>query len=399
MKVAVIGPKGLPAKQGGIEHHCSEVYPRMVAQGNSVVLFARSSYTDFPWFQKYKYKGVEIVTLPSLCLRGVDAFISSLLGSISVCLGQYNIVHFHALGPALFCWLPKFMPFVKKPKIIVTCQGLDWKRAKWGKFSSTLIRLGERAAARFADEITVVSRDLEAYFWQTYRRRTIYIPNAPASYADSDPNFNFGSSLGLQSGKYIVYLGRLVPEKRPELLVDAFKQLDNEDWKLVLVGGVSDTSSYQRELIKRSDKRQDIVFTGELRGKLLAEIVRGAGLFALPSDLEGLPLAMLEAMREGVPILASDILAHRQLLGSDRGVLFQAGNLSSCVDKIQFSLNNFEILSSMALNAKNHVVEQYTWEKVTADNLDVYSKLSDSELIRDSLKKNSEVKKIKCEQS
>lgn len=386
MKVAVIGPKGLPAKQGGIEHHCSEVYPRMVAQGNSVVLFARSSYTDFPWFQKYNYEGVEVVNLPSLWLRGVDAFVSSLLGSISVCLGQYNIVHFHALGPALFCWLPKLVPFVKKPKIVVTCQGLDWKRAKWGKFSSTLIRLGERAAARFADEITVVSRDLETYFWQTYRRRTIYIPNAPASYAASDPNFKFGSSLGLQSGKYIVFLGRLVPEKRPELLVEAFKQLDNEDWKLVLVGGVSDTSSYQRELIKRSEQRQDIVFAGELRGKLLAEIVRGAGLFALPSDLEGLPLAMLEAMREGVPILASDILAHRQLLGSDRGVLFQAGSLSSCVEKMQFSLSNLQLLSSMTLNAKNHVAEHYTWEKVTTENLDVYSTLLGSELIKNSPK-------------
>ncbi|WP_299413507.1 glycosyltransferase family 4 protein [Acaryochloris sp. IP29b_bin.148] len=376
MKVAVIGPKGLPAKQGGIEHHCSEVYPRMVAQGTSVVLFARSSYTNFPWFQRYDYEGVEVVNLPSLWLRGIDAFISSLLGSVSVCLGQYNIVHFHALGPALFCWLPKLVPFVKKPKIVVTCQGLDWQRAKWGKFSSTLIRLGERSAALFADEITVVSRDLEAYFWQTYQRKTVYIPNAPASYSDSDPDFKFGTSLGLESGKYIVFLGRLVPEKRPELLIEAFKQLDEKgDWKLVLVGGVSDTSSYQRELVQRAEQSQNIVFAGELRGKLLAEIVRGAGLFALPSDLEGLPLAMLEAMREGVPILASDILAHRQLLGNDRGILFQAGNLSSCVEKMQFSLGNLEQLSSMAINAKKHVAEHYTWEKVTTENLDVYSTL------------------------
>lgn len=380
MKVAVIGPKGLPAKQGGIEHHCSEVYPRMVAQGNSVVLYARSSYTDFSWFQKYSYEGVEVVNLPSLCLRGIDAFMSSFLGAISVCLGQYNIVHFHALGPALFCWLPKLVPFTRKPKVVVTCQGLDWQRAKWGRFSSALIRLGERAAALFADEITVVSKDLEAYFWQTYRRKTVYIPNAPATYADSDPNFEFGTSLGLESGKYVVFLGRLVPEKRPELLIEAFKQLEEKGWKLVLVGGVSDTSSYQRELVKRAGQRQDIVFAGELRGKLLAEIVRGAGLFALPSDLEGLPLAMLEAMREGVPILASDILAHRQLLGSDRGILFRAGSIQSCVEKMQFSLCNLDLLSSMAINAKRHVAEYYTWEKVTAENLDVYSTLLGSQV-------------------
>lgn len=375
MKVAVIGPKGLPAKQGGIEHHCSEVYPRMVEEGNSVVLFARSSYTDFSWFQKHLYEGVQVITLPSLSLRGIDAFVSSFLGTVSVCLGKYNIVHFHALGPALFCWIPKLIPFVESPKVVVTCQGLDWQRAKWGRFSSMLIRLGERAAALFADEITVVSRDLEAYFWQTYRRKTVYIPNAPATYAESDPNFNFGNTLGLDSGKYIVFLGRLVPEKRPELLIEAFKNLGKDGWKLVLVGGVSDTSIYQEELFKRADNREDIVFAGELRGKFLAEIVRGAGLFALPSDLEGLPLAMLEAMKEGIPILASDILAHKQLLGDDRGTLFQADNLESCVEKMKFALDDLDKISSMATNAKKHVEEHYTWEKITADNLDVYTTL------------------------
>lgn len=378
MKVAVIGPKGLPAKQGGIEHHCSEVYPRMVAQGTSVVLYARSSYTNLSWFRKTFYEGVEVINTPSICLRGIDAFFSSLIGAISASLGRYNIVHFHALGPALFCWLPKIFPFGKAPKIVVTCQGLDWQRAKWGKFSSAIIRLGERTAAIFADEITVVSRDLEAYFWRTYKRKTIYIPNAPATYEQSDPSFNFGKSLGLKSGEYIVFLGRLVPEKRPELLIEAFKRVESKDWKLVLVGGVSDTTLYHKELLERSESRQDIVFAGELKGEQLAEIVRGAGIFSLPSDLEGLPLAMLEAMREGIPILASDILAHRQLLDDERGTLFQAGNLDSCVDKLDFSLENIGLLSVKAEAAKKHVEEFYTWEKVTADNLNVYSALVDS---------------------
>lgn len=380
MKVAVIGPKGLPAKQGGIEHHCSEVYPRMVEQGNSVVLFARSSYTNLSWFKRTSYAGVEVVNIPSIDLRGIDAFVSSFIGTISACFGKYNIVHFHALGPALFCWLPKLNPFRNSPKVVVTCQGLDWQRAKWGKLSSTMIRLGEKTAALFADEITVVSRDLEAYFWQTYQRKTVYIPNAPATYEDSDPNFKYGKSLGLDRGKYIIFLGRLVPEKRPELLLEAFKKLDVKGWKLVLVGGVSDTTLYHRDLLERSEVRQDIIFAGELRGERLAELVRGAGLFALPSDLEGLPLAMLEAMREGIPILASDILAHRQLLGEDRGILFRAGNLQSCIDSINFALKDFEDLSLMAQRAKEHVLENYTWNKITADNLDLYSSLLSSNM-------------------
>lgn len=147
----------------------------------------------------------------------------------------------------------------------------------------------------------------------------------------------------------------------------------------MLVGGVSDTTVYQRELLKRAEDRDDVVFAGELKGEQLAELVRGAGLFTLPSDLEGLPLAMLEAMREGIPILASDILAHRQLLGTDRGIMFQAGNLQSCIDSIDAALRDLEKLSQMAKRAKKHVSENYTWQKITADNLDLYSALLSSD--------------------
>ncbi len=375
MKIAVIGVKGLPPKQGGIEHYCAEVYPRMVAQGHSVDLFARSSYTDCSWLDRHDFQGVRVISLPSLPLRGLDAFFCSALGAIASSGKRYDIVHFHALGPSLFTWLPKI---ASSAKVVVTCQGLDWQRAKWGSTSTRMIRMGEQAAVRFADGITVVSKDLQSYFSNTYGRETLYIPNAPASYAESDPTFSYGTSLGLQQGRYLLFLGRLVPEKRPDLLIEAFEALKPDGWKLVFAGGVSDTKVYVSKLLDKVAKNPDVVFAGELRGSRLAEIVRGAGLFTLPSDLEGLPLAMLEAMQEGVPVLASDIPPHQQLLNEQRGILFKAGDVDSCVHSLDWAIHHPQEVALMAQSAQKYVKTYYNWDHITAENLKLYTTLTNS---------------------
>jgi len=369
MKIAVIGSKGLPPKQGGIEHYCAEVYPRMVAQGHSVDLFARSSYTCRSWFHQEDFQGVQVITLPSFKLRGADAVITSALGAIAAMGTQYDVIHFHALGPSLFTSLSKI---ASSAKVVATCQGLDWQRAKWGNFSSRLIHTGEKAAVRFADEIIVVSEELRSYFSKTYGRETDYIPNAPASFSESDPNFSYGKKLGLEEGRYILYVGRLVPEKRPDLLIDAFSKLKPEGWKLVFAGGVSDTKSFAGQLLEKIANNRDVVFAGELWGSRLAEIVRGTGLFVLPSDVEGLPLAMLEAMREGVPVMGSNIPPHQQLLSSDRGVLFEAGNLDSCICCLGWAIDHPEILVTMAKKAQQYVKHNYCWDRITEDTLSLY---------------------------
>ena len=280
------------------------------------------------------------------------------------------LFHFHALGPSLFSLIPRLL---SSAKIIVTCQGLDWQRGKWGKFSSSIIRLGERTAAKYADSIVVVSKALSGYFKKIYGIDPVYIPNGPGAYAESDPHFAYVKSLGLKVGKYLLFLGRLVPEKRPELLIEAFQQLKKSGWKLVLAGGDSDTTEYISELHQLADCNPDIIFAGELKGSRLAEMVRGAGLFILPSDLEGLPLAMLEAMREGVPVVASDIPPHQQLIGRDRGFLFKAGSIVSCAMSLEQAMTQPKKLAMSASKAQDHIKANYDWEKITQDNLAVYS--------------------------
>lgn len=372
MKIAVIGAKGLPPKQGGIEHYCAEVYPRMVAQGHSVDLFARCSYTDSSWQASDDYQGVRVISLPGLEMKGADAFVTSALGAIAATANKYDIVHFHALGPSLFSFLPRM---AQSTKVVVTCQGLDWQRAKWGTFSTRLIKTGEQAAVRFADGIVVVSDALKSYFWQNYRRHTVYIPNAPATYGESDPNFTYGQQLGLEQGRYMIFLGRIVPEKRPDLLIEAFSQLRVSGWKLVLAGGVSDTQSYTAKLLEKVANNPNIIFAGELRGSRLWEIVRGAGMFVLPSDLEGLPLAMLEAMQEGKPVVASDILPHQQLINGGMGTLFAAGNVDSLVNALNWAINHPQQIAAMAKKAQRNVQTNYSWEHITAENLKLYTTL------------------------
>jgi glycosyltransferase involved in cell wall biosynthesis len=241
MKIAVIGSKGLPPRQGGIEHHCAEIYHRIAAKGHEVTLFARSSYINWlfnvPFFHKdvrisslpsvpqlgfnsaFFYKDVRIASLPSIPLRGIDALVNSGLAATIASLRQFDIIHFHALGPAIFSWLPRLVN--SKAKVVVTCHGIDWQRAKWGKLSTHLIKFGEKATVKHAHEIGVVSEDLGTYFQNKYNRQTTYISNAPSHYSPSNPAFPFGKSQGLAPGRYLLFLGRLVPEKQPDLLIRA----------------------------------------------------------------------------------------------------------------------------------------------------------------------------------
>jgi glycosyltransferase involved in cell wall biosynthesis len=369
MRIAVIGAKGLPPRQGGIEHYCAEVFPRLVEKGHSVDLFAQSSYTGFSWFDRYPFNGVNVKTLPSFGVNGIDTLFTSAVASLLTVRPCYDVVHFHALGPGLFSILPRL---ATNSKVVVTCHGLDWQREKWGRQSGRLIRLGEKVSVRFAHEITVVSADLQNYFTKTYGRSTTFIPNAPADYAESDPTFSYVRSLGAEPGKYIVFLGRLVPEKCPDLLIQAFQAIQSKDWKLILVGGHAAADLFSSKLYRLAATNRNIIFAGELRGARLAEVMRGAGLFTLPSNLEGSPLALLEAMRENIPVIASDIEPHQELIQTDKGLLFKRGNLLALQDCLNWALCHASQMNTMAERAQKEILLNYNWDRVAAETLRLY---------------------------
>ena len=379
MRIAVIGAKGIPPQQGGIEHHCAEIYPRLAAKGHAVDLYARASYNKSYPNRTYRYKGVRVINVPCLNKKGLDAFITSLLSTLYCLPRHYDVVHFHAVGPAIFAWLPKLKP---RTKVVVTCHGLDWQRNKWSSFASNLIRTGEKVAVNNADELIVVADNLQPYFRTAYNRKTTYIGNGPASYAKSDPTFSFISALGLEPNRYLVFLGRLVPEKNVHSLIQAYLSLKQRGWKLVIVGESSDTQGYVQTLKELAASSKDILFTGFLKGERLAEVMRGAGLFVLPSKVEGQPLALLEAMAEEVPILASNIPIHNKILGEDRGVWFNTDDKASFVKQLQRAIETPEVLRRNALKASNYVKAHHNWNDIVDRHLEIYQvKKSKSQLL------------------
>lgn len=188
---------------------------------------------------------------------GLAAVSASAFAALYSAFGKYDVVHIHAEGPAFFSWLPKM--FGKR--VVVTIHGVDWQREKWQSgFGSKFIRQGEKNAVKYADEIIVLSKGVQDYFKETYGRETHFIPNGVNRPQIRKANL-ITEKFGLKKDSYILFLGRLVPEKGIRYLVEAFKNVKT-DKKLVIAGGSSDRDSVGASIANQSS----IVFTFEYAG-------------------------------------------------------------------------------------------------------------------------------------
>jgi glycosyltransferase involved in cell wall biosynthesis len=373
MKIAVIGVRGIPTKQGQIERYCQELYPKITIRGHQVDLFAQPQYHDQPWFSIYYYKSIKVIALLSLPGKKLDLFINSALNTIWATFGNYDVIHIHGLTSAWFAWFPQLFC---QSKIIVTCQKLDYQKTQWRKTFHWFLPWIEKIAVNNVDELIVVSKGLKTYFSKKYNIDPLYLPNAPRSYVPSQPEFEYSKVLGLQSKQYILYLGKLTPENRPDLLIKAFQKLQPAGWQLVLAGGVDNSVNYTVELLKMVRRENNIIFTNEIRGCFLTEIVRGAGLLIAARDNSdlGASSSILEAMREGIPILASDTPAHQELIATNRGLLFESGNLNSLITQLEYALSEPDLLQAMAKQAQMYTTINHGWDRIIYGHLSVYIK-------------------------
>ena len=294
LRIAMLGHKRIPSREGGVEIVVEELCTRMVNKGHKVTCYNRGGHhvsgKEFDSAKIKNYKGINLKTVPTINCKGLAAMSASVFAGIKASMGRYDIVHFHAEGPCAMLWLPKL--FGKR--CIATIHGLDHQRAKWGKLASTYIMMGEKCAVKHADEIIVLSKGVQDYFRDTYGRETKFIPNGVNRPIVREPQI-IKAKFGLEKDDYILFLGRLVPEKGLKYLVEAFKKVKT-DKKLVIAGGSSDTDEFANELRQMAKDDDRIIFTGFVQGEELDELYSNAYVYTLPSDLEGMPLSLLEAM-------------------------------------------------------------------------------------------------------
>ncbi len=362
----MIGQKGLPATFGGIEHHVEELGSRMAASGHRVTVFCRTNYSDG---HRRHHRGMRLVELPTVGTKHLDAIVHSALATAVVMRGDFDIVHDHAIGPGALAALPRL---ASRAKVVLTLHGLDDERAKWGRTARAVLRTAAWVSSRAPDAIIAVSRDLHRHYRDARRRHTVYIPNGVCMRqpGPADPVLN---RFGLSAGKYLLFVGRLVPEKAPDLLVRAFRQVPT-DHRLVLVGGSSFTDSYTRELRRLAAADGRVVLTGYVFGAELGTLYRDAAVFVLPSLLEGLPLTLLEAASYGTPVVASAIPPHREVLGESR----PGGRLVAPGDTQQLALVLTEVLADLegerrgAAALRERVLQTYNWDAAAAATERVY---------------------------
>lgn len=370
LRIAMFGHKRIPSREGGVEIVVEELCTRLVRDGHTVVCYNRAGHhvsgAEYDAKIKNQYKGIKLKTVPTIEKKGLAAVSSSFFAALCCALGRYDVVHIHAEGPAFFAWLPKL--FGKK--VVVTIHGIDWQREKWKNgFGSKFIRQGERNAVKYADEIIVLSKGVQDYFQETYGRKTHFIPNGVNRPAIKNAEI-ITEKYSLTKDSYFLFLGRLVPEKGIRYLVEAFKQIKT-DKKLVIAGGSSDTDEFACKLKELSKSDSRIIFTGFVQGEILDELYSNAYVYTLPSDLEGMPLSLLEAMSYGNCCLVSDIPECTEVV-ENKAVIFKKSNVSELVRKLQENCDNSRKVRELKKVASNFILNKYNWDDVVKKTEIIY---------------------------
>ena len=369
LNIAMLGHKRIPSREGGVEVVVEALSVRMAQKGHKVTCLNRSGHhvagEEYDAIVGHNYKGVRLKTVPTINIRGYAAATASFFGALLAAMGRYDVVHFHAEGPCAAMWIPKL--FGKK--CVATIHGLDHKRQKWGYFASRYIMKGEKCAVRKADQIIVLSRSAQEYFKNTYGRDTIFIPNGVNRPVTTLPEL-IEKKFGLKKDGYILFLGRLVPEKGLKYLIKAFKELDT-DKKLVIAGGSSDMKEFEAGLKELCGSDDRIIFTGFVQGRILSELFSNCYTYVLPSDLEGMPLTLLEAMSYGQCCLVSDIPECIDVV-EDKALSFVKGDYQDLRDKLKMLLDDPELVQKYRKEAASYVCDKYKWDKVVEETLNVY---------------------------
>ncbi len=372
MKILMIGQKGIPAIYGGIERHVEELSVELAKQGHDVFVYARKWYTSA---NIKNYYGVNIVHTPTLHTKHLDTITHTFISTIHALFQKPDIIHYHGVGPALLAWMPRI--FSPKTKVIVTMHCLDRYHQKWGFFARLILHIGEWSGCHFAHNAISVSKTIQGYCLNEYQKSTSYIPNGitttePQNYSLIDDQWK------IAPGKYLLMVSRLVKHKGAHYLLEAwqFARQQNpellKDYKLVIAGDTAFTDDYVAELHQIARGDNSIIFTGWQKGQVLAELYANTALLVHPSENEGLPITVLQAMSYARPVLVSDIPEHKEVI-SDEHFWFSNTDVYSLAEKIVELIKNPGLLKEKGEKNKELVEKNYNWKDIAKQTIALYA--------------------------
>ncbi len=375
LRIAMIGHKRIPSREGGVEIVVEELSVRMAQKGHRVEAYNRyghhvsgKKYDDeYGWKGRKYYKGVRVRIIPTFQSSSLNAIVYSFLATLRALFTKYDVLHYHAEGPCAMLWIPKM--FGKR--VVVTIHGLDWQRAKWGNFASRVIKFGEKMAARHADEVIVLSRNVQQYFKEKYGREVTYIPNG-INRPERRKADLIREKYGLERDGYFLFLARIVPEKGLHYLIEAYQKLDT-DKKLVIAGGNSQAVEYMEQIHEMAAKDDRILMTDFVQGQTLEELYSNAYAFVLPSDVEGMALSLLEAMSYGNCCLVSDICENTEVV-EDQALHFRKGDVKDLWEKLQYLLEHPDTVERLRSGSADFICGKYNWDEVVDETLRLYRK-------------------------
>ena len=370
LKIAMIGHKRIPSREGGVEIVVDELSTRMVKLGCRVDAYNRyGKHTAGKKFDQRRgkyYHGIRLITIPTPKSSSLNAIVYSFFAALRALFGRYDVIHFHAEGPCIMLLIPKLFGI----RVVATIHGLDWQRSKWGNFASDMLKLGEKIAAKYADEVIVLSRNMQDYFLENYGRKTHFIPNGITR-----PQIRKAELIreryGLEKDGYILFLARIVPEKGLHYLIEAFYQMKT-DKKLVIAGGSSHSHAYMEQIREMASRDERILMTDFVHGQCLEELYSNAYLFVLPSDVEGMALTLLEAMSFGNCCLVSDIKENTEVV-EEHAVTFRKGDVEDLKRKLSGLLNAPERVEAIRRESQEFICAKYNWDEVVAETLKLYT--------------------------
>lgn len=355
MRIAVIGTRGFPDIQGGVERHCECLYTRFGTSVESIKVYRRRPYLS-SISKAAQYSRITFVDLPSTRIKGLEAVLHTFLCCMHLLFHRVDVVHVHNIGPGMFSPLLRLFGM----KVVITYHSANYEHKKWGGFAKSILRMSESLSFKFANKIVFVNKFQMQKAPQSIQAKSVYIPNGIDAVLRSEDS-NYLETIGAIKGEYVLGVGRLTPEKGFEYLIEAVNRID--DIKQLVIAGAADHGDSYLNRLKELDVNKKVVFAGFVGGENLRQLYSHARLFVLSSENEGFPLVMLEAMNYKLPMVVSDIPA-THLVDLPQECYAQSANVDSFVKQMSLAISKSKVCE--------YDLSDFDWTKVARQTMQVY---------------------------